>query len=368
MDVERQDDASGAPVRDTRPFHPATLPFIRQRAARLEAEQRLDYTAFVLSVTDRCNIKCDFCCHPYLDSEIAEADALRLVREARALDFDEIGITGGEPFLRRALLVRMAALAREAGMEFGVISNGYWAKTPARAQALLGELVDAGLTRLTISWDPSHGAYVPAATAQNAIDAAIGLGIRACLTGSFREPEARHDDFGFRLADHRLYRNFIEANGLVAPAGKGADLADLPTGGGVDFAVSDGRCPARRLKQLVLYARGGLTQPCCSIYAGYKARGLSMGDWRDTPLADLRMRHRGDPYLTMIGEGGIKRVYAVIAEADPALAARLPDPAASRDVCALCAKLMTGRLGPAVRSAIDGHMQTRLADLLAAID
>ena len=80
---------------DLRPFHPNTPQRLRSLAP---PKDRKVLAIFVLSITDRCNIACDFCCHPYMDSEIASDDAERLVHEAVHEDFDEIGITGGETF------------------------------------------------------------------------------------------------------------------------------------------------------------------------------------------------------------------------------------------------------------------------------
>lgn len=110
---------------DPRPFHPNTPTVILKRATRDRLAGKSRYAALVLTITDRCNIKCDFCCHPFMDSEIPADDARAMVQQATELDIDEIGITGGEPFLRRKLLVELARIAAAGDLDFGVISNGY---------------------------------------------------------------------------------------------------------------------------------------------------------------------------------------------------------------------------------------------------
>lgn len=354
-----------ARLEDARPFHPATSPAVLARAARDRAAGKMRYASLVLTITDRCNIKCDFCCHPFMESEIPAEAARAMVRQARAAGMDEIGITGGEPFLRRGLLVELARIAKADDLDFGVISNGYWARSETKARAWLGELVEAGLTRLTISWDPSHGAFVPAATANTAIVVASELGLRVCLTGSFKTPGETHADHGFDLDGLRRYRNFKDVSALAAPAGNGACLDDLPAPAGVDFATTAARCPSQYQPQLVVYPRHGLTQPCCSIFAGYKLRQLALGDWRTVSIADLRTRQRGDPFLTIISEAGFRGLYAIVEAADPALAATLPDPASVQDPCALCAKVMTGDRGARVRAIADDYATARIAAMMA---
>lgn len=221
------------------------------------------------------------------------------------------------------------------------------------------------MTRLTISWDPSHGEYVSAMTAQNAITVASELGLRVCLTGSFKDQSKTHADYGFDLDALNQYRNFKAVASDAAPAGNGAALDDLPSRLGLDFATTAARCPSRDHQQLVVYPRHGLSQPCCSIFAGYKMRDIALGDWRRETIADLRTRQLGDPFLTIISESGFRKLYALVESANPALAVTLPDPAVAQDSCELCSKVMCGPLGKQVRAIADDYMITKVAGLLA---
>ena len=107
-----------------------------------------------ISVTDRCNLRCQYC--------MPEPDYAWLPRES-LLDFDEIGaltdafvslgvdrvrLTGGEPLLRRGLprLVERLA-ARAAIRDLALTTNGVLLAEHARA------LRAAGLHRLTVSLD-----------------------------------------------------------------------------------------------------------------------------------------------------------------------------------------------------------------------
>jgi cyclic pyranopterin phosphate synthase len=110
-----------------------------------------------VSVTDRCNLRCEYC--------MPEADYVWLPRED-VLHFEEIGtlvnlfirlgvnkvrLTGGEPLLRRDLpeLVRMLA-AKPGLTDLALTTNGVLLAEQAEA------LKTAGLGRITVSLDTLH--------------------------------------------------------------------------------------------------------------------------------------------------------------------------------------------------------------------
>ena len=107
-----------------------------------------------LSVTDRCNLRCQYC--------MPERDYVWLPRKD-ILDFEEISVlvdvftdlgvdrvrlTGGEPLVRRDLseLIRLLA-AKPALKDLALTTNGVLLAQKAR------ELKDAGLRRVTVSLD-----------------------------------------------------------------------------------------------------------------------------------------------------------------------------------------------------------------------
>lgn len=107
-----------------------------------------------LSVTDRCNLRCNYC--------MPEADYVWLPREdllnfeeiSRLVDiFVELGVdhlrlTGGEPLLRRHLPALVSMLSAKPGLrDLAITTNGILLADHARA------LRDAGLGRVTVSLD-----------------------------------------------------------------------------------------------------------------------------------------------------------------------------------------------------------------------
>jgi GTP 3',8-cyclase len=120
---------------------------LRDGHARLISDLRV-------SVTDRCNFRCQYCMPaeglPWLDrSEILSFEEIeRLVRLTVAMGISDVRLTGGEPLVRREFpkLVRM--LATIEGLEdLSLTTNGYL------LERMAGELAAAGLRRINVSLD-----------------------------------------------------------------------------------------------------------------------------------------------------------------------------------------------------------------------
>jgi cyclic pyranopterin phosphate synthase len=110
-----------------------------------------------LSVTDRCNIRCEYCMPEKDYTWLPREDILHFEEISTLVDrFTEVGVdkvrlTGGEPLLRRDLPTLVRLLAAKPGLrDIALTTNGI----------LLGEhidvLVGAGLRRVTISLDTLH--------------------------------------------------------------------------------------------------------------------------------------------------------------------------------------------------------------------
>jgi len=108
-----------------------------------------------VSLTDRCNLRCDYCMpaegldwlpRPAL---LTDDEVVRLVRiGVERLGITEVRFTGGEPLLRRGLpdiVARTATLRPRA--EISVTTNGIG------LDRLAGPLADAGLDRVNVSLD-----------------------------------------------------------------------------------------------------------------------------------------------------------------------------------------------------------------------
>src|ERR671918_258189 len=107
-----------------------------------------------VSVTDRCNFRCQYCMPadglPWLErDEILSFEEIeRLVRVFVSLGIEDVRLTGGEPLVRREFPKLVAMLAAIEGIQdLSVTTNGYLLERDAAA------LVEAGIGRVNVSID-----------------------------------------------------------------------------------------------------------------------------------------------------------------------------------------------------------------------
>jgi GTP 3',8-cyclase len=107
-----------------------------------------------VSVTDRCNFRCQYCMPaeglPWLErADILTFEEIeRLVRVMAAMGVSDLRLTGGEPLVRREFPRLVAMLAAVEGVEdLSLTTNGYLLERDADA------LVAAGIQRVNVSID-----------------------------------------------------------------------------------------------------------------------------------------------------------------------------------------------------------------------
>jgi cyclic pyranopterin phosphate synthase len=107
-----------------------------------------------VSVTDRCNFRCQYCMPadglPWLDREeiLTFEEIERLVALFVALGVSDVRLTGGEPLVRRDFPRLVAMLSGIDGLDdLSLTTNAYLLERDAAA------LVDAGIDRVNVSID-----------------------------------------------------------------------------------------------------------------------------------------------------------------------------------------------------------------------
>jgi pyrroloquinoline quinone biosynthesis protein E len=107
----------------------------------------------LLELTYRCPLHCVFCYNPTdfanVGAELATADWLRVLAEARELGAVQLGLSGGEP-LARDDLEEIVARAHELGFYINLITSGV-----GLTQARIGALKAAGLDHIQLSFQDS---------------------------------------------------------------------------------------------------------------------------------------------------------------------------------------------------------------------
>ena len=125
-----------------------------------------------LSVTDRCNLRCEYCMPEDDYVWLPREDVLHfeeistLVDLFLSLGVDKIRLTGGEPLLRRDVPALVGMIAAKAGLkDLALTTNGI----------LLADQIDAlksaGLGRITVSLDTLRRERFVALTRFDRLDA-----------------------------------------------------------------------------------------------------------------------------------------------------------------------------------------------------
>src|SRR5689334_12013484 len=129
------------------------------KSAPLESAPLIDGHARLIgdlrvSVTDRCNFRCQYCMPaeglPWLDRSqlLTYEEIARLVRVLAGMGVHDVRLTGGEPLARRELWRLVENLsAIEDVHDLSLTTNGYL------LERQVGDLVRAGLRRVNVSLD-----------------------------------------------------------------------------------------------------------------------------------------------------------------------------------------------------------------------
>ncbi|MCI2947936.1 GTP 3',8-cyclase MoaA [Staphylococcus caledonicus] len=142
-----------------------------------------------ISVTDRCNFRCDYCMPKEIfgddfvflpkDELLTFDEMVRIAKVYAELGVKKLRITGGEPLLRRNLYQLIAELSKIKGIEdIGMTTNGLLLKKHGQ------NLYDAGLRRINVSLDAIddevfqaiNNRNIKASTILDQIDYAVSIG------------------------------------------------------------------------------------------------------------------------------------------------------------------------------------------------
>jgi cyclic pyranopterin phosphate synthase len=134
------------PARSPAPIAPASGVLVDGWGRRIKSLR--------ISVTDRCNFRCQYCMPaeglPWLErAELLTFEEIeRLVRVMVSIGVEEVRLTGGEPLVRREFPRLVAMLAAIEGLkDLSLTTNGYLLERDADA------LVSAGINRVNVSID-----------------------------------------------------------------------------------------------------------------------------------------------------------------------------------------------------------------------
>ena len=137
-------------------------------------------TAIHVLLTYQCTSECDHCflhCGPHREGTFTLRQLRELLREIKKIPtIDTVYFEGGEPFLFYAVLLAGLRMVRDAGLQAGIVTNGYWATSLEDAEQWLRPMLDLGIADFSVSDDEFHSAKGDAGPGAIAYRAAKKLG------------------------------------------------------------------------------------------------------------------------------------------------------------------------------------------------
>ena len=223
-------------------------------------------------LTYNCNFQCDHC-FLYCGPRASGTFTLSQIRDAldQAVDLgtvERVYFEGGEPFLYYAIMVEGMRMARERGLEAGVVTNAYWATTVEDAMCWLGPLAELGAADVSVSDDVYHHGRVELSPAQIAQRAAQELGMPVgaiCI----QEPTARPKET--QTPGEPIVGGGVRFRGRAVEMTE--DLPTVPWDAFTTCPYEDLRSPSRVHPD-----------PYGNIHV---CQGISMGNMWETPLSEL---------------------------------------------------------------------------------
>lgn len=154
----------------------------------------------------RCNVKCEHCvaADGIPDNTKMElARAKEIIAEMAQAQVKGISFTAGEPLIYMDDICELVALCKQYGMYTRVVTNSFWAKTPALAGRCVVRLKENGLSQIRMSYSRWHQKNIARRNIVNAAESCLENGLDYFI--SFVTDFSEQDDaFERYLRDHKL--------------------------------------------------------------------------------------------------------------------------------------------------------------------
>lgn len=254
-----------------------------------------------LMVTRNCNMSCGHCSvesRPGIREQPDRRQLVDVIRQAAAAGVRSILFTGGEPMLRRELVVDLMHVCQSLGITSAMATNGFWGKTLAGAREHLAELRRAGLVRLNVSYDRYHAQFQGSQPILHIAQAADDLGFSFNVTVTREADDRELEEI---VAPLRDLRNVMLRFYDVQPVGTARSLpiAGLRT-------ECEGFCSSCRFPAVT--DDGRVTACNGPAYFEAASSPLMLGSLRDRTLGHLLKQHAFDPILDTIRTFGPARL------------------------------------------------------------
>ncbi|VVM04882.1 hypothetical protein MAMC_00256 [Methylacidimicrobium cyclopophantes] len=261
-----------------------------------------------LMITRRCPLACGHCVtrsSPRVQGKMAFEAAAGWIREIPRVS-RKVCFTGGEPLLYPEEVRELTRLASQLGLSVSLVTGCGWAKNAERAQRILAELAEAGLSQIVISWDPFHEPFLKKDLPLSVARAAADCGLQPRIRSTYRASDS--PDFRARfVSEFAPFVELFESQEVVAmgrarslPPGAVSRTKELP----------GGFCPS---VVLPVVDGDGRVYACCgpSLDAA-PGSPLVLGNALEESLAEILERAHSDPLLHAIHAFGPRGLLSLL--------------------------------------------------------
>jgi len=217
--------------------------------------------------------------------------------------------TGGEPTLRLEMLLEGIRMAKERSLLARVVTNGWWASSADKADAMIAQLREAGLDEINTSYDDYHEPFMKMDRIVHLVRAArkagmrVGMGVIGDANSKYGAESIRRkllDELG--IDRDELDRSVALLEDHPSPTGSGSqlDVSDIDAGSKLDIGCTE------VLKTVSLHPNG-FVKACCG-HAMFYAPDLTIGNLAEESLPDILKRTQGNVLYWWLHMHGPKRI------------------------------------------------------------
>ncbi len=293
-----------------------------------------------LYLTNQCNLTCDHCgtgSGPKLKTALAiNPDLETQIRRAiQSGDIKAIHLSGGEPFLRRRDLMTLSRLAQGEHVPLAVNTNGYWAFSVARGEAVLNAL--PGLSHIILSTDIYHERELPLERVANAAEAALlcDRQVDICTVTPFGRPDAFTKRLDALLRARGLLDRVNRAMSVLSKADRPIPLDEALL---APWVTGPDPRPCTLVNRPTVLENRSVLACCNTTIASQVAQGpLILGHVDQTPLDQILSRDKIDPLIQALRVAGPAFLASLLGQEGEDL---LNAPYRQGDICGVCVAVM----------------------------
>ncbi len=201
-------------------------------------------------LTFKCPAKCQHCSYkagPERIGFISPKESSNYLEELTKMHpLQSVWIHGGEPFLYFNYLEHILKEAKNRDIpDRGLITNSFWARNENKALKKLEKLNEAGLLKLTFSFDYFHQEFIPIEYVKIALKSAVSVGFESIYVDSYFVEDLDSDNSFNRITKENLQK-LGEIEGVnyhhmvMSLEGGGAELARYMK---LNEELPSGKCP-----------------------------------------------------------------------------------------------------------------------------